>query len=90
MTKAEPHVHCVDFWPSGIPAECLAAYKALIDAGQITKRKAVLSENFGSVAVEYDSTIPKEWIRQELHRIALEEAKEKAGTRQLSLYETSA
>lgn len=70
MIKATPDIHCVDYWPDGIPPAKLHAYKAMIEAGQITRRTAILNKITGSVIVDYYSTIPHEWIRQEMAKIA--------------------
>lgn len=70
MTKAEPEIRCRDYWPAGIPPHALAAYKAMIDTGQIIKRHVTVNRKAGSVLVDYLSTIPHEWIRQEMARIS--------------------
>lgn len=70
MTEAKPEIRCVDYWPEGIPRNKLLAYKLMIDAGQITKPHATGSRSTGAVAVQYLSTIPHEWMRQELAKLA--------------------
>lgn len=70
MIKVRPTIHCVDVWPGGLGKDKLRAYKAMIDAGQITKRKAIVNQRTGAVLVDYLSTIPHEWIREEMGRIA--------------------
>lgn len=72
MTKADPEIHCVDFWPFGIPPRQLSGYKAMINTGQITKRTAVVNKSTGAVLVEYLSTVPHEWIKQEMGKMAQE------------------
>lgn len=70
MTKATPEIHCVDVWPNGLGKDKLRAYKAMIDAGQITKRTCIINRATGRIMVDYYSTVPHEWIRQEMARIA--------------------
>lgn len=70
MTKVKPFIQCVDYWPNKIPPECLAAYKALIDEGQITNQKVIYNKKNGSTVVSYDSNQPQEWIREELRKKA--------------------
>ena len=66
MTQVKPFIKCVDFWPAEIPPNKLAAYKALIDEGQILKHHVLYNQRTGSTTVEYYTTIPHEWIREEL------------------------
>ena len=70
MTKVKPFVKCVDFWPVEIPPEKLAAYKQLIDEGQIRKHTVIYDRTAGSTTVEYYAIAPHEWIREELKRRA--------------------
>ena len=70
MTTVEPEIRCSDYWPRGIPKDKLRAYDAMIRAGQITKPHVVVNQATGSMAVTYSSTIPHEWIRQEMGRLA--------------------
>jgi hypothetical protein len=72
---AQPEIHCVDYWPDGIPPHALSAYKTMIDAGQITRRTVTVNRARGSVMVDYLSTIPHEWIRQEMARLSKGEMK---------------
>lgn len=66
MERVKPFIKCVDFWPAEIPPNKLAAYKALIDEGQILKHHVLYNQRTGSTTVEYYATIPHEWIREEL------------------------
>ena len=70
MTKVKPFIKCVDFWPEQIPAEKLAAYKQLIEEGQIMKHHVVFNHKTGSTTVEYSSIAPHEWILDEMRRRA--------------------
>lgn len=68
MTEVKPFIKCVDFWPVQIPPEKLAAYKSLIDEGQIRKHYVVHNRRTGSTTVEYYAIVPHEWILEELRR----------------------
>ena len=68
MTQVKPFVKCVDYWPEHIPPEKLAAYKQLITEGQIRKHHVIVNKLTGSTTVEYYSTIPHEWVREELKK----------------------
>ena len=68
LTIVKPFIRCIDFWPAHIPPEKLAAYKQLIDEGQIRKHHVIVNQRTGSTTVEYYSTIPHEWILEELKR----------------------
>ena len=68
MTKAEPFVKCVDYWPGQIPPEKLAAYKQLIEESQIRKHHVIYCKETGSTTVEYYDIAPHEWIREELKK----------------------
>ena len=70
MTEVKPFVKCVDYWPEHIPQEKLAAYKQLIDEGQIRKHTVIYDRTAGSTTVEYYAIAPHEWIREELKRRA--------------------
>ena len=79
MTEAQPEIRCYDFWPNGITRPKLRAYETMIKAGQITKPKVVINKSTGSMAVSYASTIPQEWIREEMGKIAREGIQEEMG-----------
>ena len=66
MDKVKPFIRCVDFWPVEIPDAKLAAYKQLIAEGQIMKHQVIYNQRTGSTTVEYFSTIPHEWVLEEL------------------------
>ena len=79
MTVVEPDIRCFDFWPRGIEKPKLRAYEIMIRAGQITKPRVVINKSTGAVAVSYESTVPHEWIREEMGRIAREGIQETIG-----------
>ena len=66
MTEVKPFIKCVDFWPSGIPPEKLAAYKQMIDEGQIIKHHVLVNKRTHATTVEYFANMPHEWVREEL------------------------
>ena len=68
MTQIKPFIKCIDYWTGHIPPEKLNAYKQLIEEGQIRKHHVIVNQQAGSTTVEYYSTIPHEWIREELKR----------------------
>lgn len=68
MTKVKPFIQCIDYWPIEIPESKLAAYKQLIAEGQILKHHVIYNRTTGSTTIEYYSTIPHEWIREELSK----------------------
>ena len=68
MTEVKPFIKCVDFWPERIPPGKLAAYKALIEEGQIRKHHVIYNRRTGSTTVEYYAIAPHEWVREELKR----------------------
>lgn len=70
MTTVKPHVKCIDYWPVHIPDICLAAYKVMIDHKQIKRHRVIFNQMRGSTIVEYESTIPHDWILQELRETA--------------------
>lgn len=70
MIQVSPEIPCVDYWPRGIPDTKLPAYRAMIDAGAITKPRCVVQKNTGSCIVSYLSTIPQDWLRQEMAEIS--------------------
>lgn len=70
MTEVKPFVKCVDYWPGRIPPEKLAAYRQLIDEGQIRKHHVIYERGSGRTVVEYFSIAPHEWILNELKRRA--------------------
>ena len=70
MTEVKPFIKCVDYWPCHIPPEKLAAYKQLIEEGQIRKHHVIVNRGAGSTTVEYYATIPHEWILEELAKRA--------------------
>lgn len=66
ITEVKPFIKCVDFWPVQIPPEKLAAYKSLIEEGQIRKHHVIYNRRTGSTTVEYYAIMPHEWVREEL------------------------
>ena len=68
MTQIKPFIKCIDFWPGHIPPEKLNAYKQLIAEGQIRNHHVIVNKKTGSMTVEYYSTIPHEWVREELKK----------------------
>ena len=56
-----------------IPPAYLAAYRAMIAAGQIKKHHVLYNRSAGTTTVEYYSAVPHDWIRQEMKRL-IEEA----------------
>jgi len=70
MTKISPFIKCVDYWKEKIPPEKLDAYRALIHARLIKKHHVLVNRQTGVTIVEYSSTVPHEWIREELKKIS--------------------
>ena len=66
MTQIKPFIKCVDFWPGQIPPAKLQIYKQFIAEGQIRQHKVLVNKRTHAVTVEYYSTVPQEWIRQEM------------------------
>jgi hypothetical protein len=66
MTEIKPFIKCVDFWPVQIQPEKLAAYKQLIEEGQILKHHVIVNGRSGSTSVEYYAIAPHEWILEQL------------------------
>ena len=66
MEKVEPFIKCVDYWPCEIQDNKLAAYKKLIAEGLIRKQSVIYNRQTGSTTIEYYSTVPHEWILEEL------------------------
>ena len=70
MTKVNPFVRCVDYWPIRIPSECLDAYAVMVREGQIVNQHVIHNGRTGTTLVEYDANQPHEWVRQELAKRA--------------------
>ena len=68
MEQIKPFIKCVDYWPEHIPDDKLAAYKQLIEEGQIMKHHVIYDRTTGSTTVEYYAIAPHEWILEELRR----------------------
>lgn len=66
MLEVKPFIKCVDYWPVKINPFQLTAYKIMIEHHQILKHHVTFNKNTGSTTVEYWSTIPHEWILQEM------------------------
>ena len=66
MEVVKPFLKCVDYWPDGIPERKLQIYKEFIAEGQIMKHHVLVNRRTHATTVEYYSTIPHEWIRQEM------------------------
>ena len=75
MSEVKPFIKCVDFWPDGIPERKLQIYKQFIAEGQIRKHHVIVNQWTQATTVEYYSTIPHEWILEEM-----KERHEKHGT----------
>lgn len=69
MTTVIPFIKCVDYWPEHIPPEKMAAYKQLIEEGQIRKHHVIYNREAGSTTVEYYAIAPHEWILEEMRNI---------------------
>lgn len=72
MTQAAPEIHCIDYWPEGIPSDKLQAYKVLIEAALIARQSVTVNRSTHATIVDYYSAIPHEWIRQELAKAVKE------------------
>ncbi len=57
-----------DTWMRQIPENKLAAYKSLIDEGQIKPHNVIVYRSTGVTTVEYYAEAPQEWIHEELHK----------------------
>jgi hypothetical protein len=68
MTQIKPFIKCIDYWPAQIPPEKLAIYQQLIEEGQIRNHHVIYNRKVGSTTIEYYSTIPHEWILEEMKR----------------------
>ena len=68
MSEIKPFIKCVDYWPGRIPPEKLEAYRQMIQEGQIRKQHVIYNRRVGSTIIEYYSTIPHEWILEEMKR----------------------
>jgi hypothetical protein len=68
VTEVKPFIKCVDFWPDGIPERKLQIYKQFIQNGQIRKHHVLVNQRTHATTVEYYSTIPHEWIREEMRK----------------------
>ena len=66
MMEIKPFIKCVDYWAEEIPPEKLAAYKQLIDEGQIRKHHVLVDRQTHTTTIEYYAIMPHEWVRQEL------------------------
>ena len=73
MTEVKPFIRCVDYWSGQIPDNKLAAYKQLIEEGQIRKHHVIYNRRTGSTAIEYYAIAPHEWIREELKKRSAEQ-----------------
>lgn len=65
-SEVKPFIKVVDFWPVGIPPEKLKIYKQFIEEGQIRKHLVIVNTQTHATTVEYYSTIPQEWIHEEM------------------------
>ncbi|MBQ7844986.1 MAG: hypothetical protein IJ392_02415 [Clostridia bacterium] len=66
-----PFIPCVDLWPPGTLTDVKrAAYKQLIDKGDIRIRKTVYHKDSGYITVDYLSNIPHEWTLEQLRKYA--------------------
>jgi len=70
MTEVKPFIKCIDYWENRIPRRKLAAYKELINAGMIREHHVLVNQRTGATVVAYSSTVPHEWILEELKKIS--------------------
>jgi hypothetical protein len=68
MSEIKPFIKCIDYWHGRIPPEKLEAYRQMIQEGQIRKHHVIYDRRVGSTIIEYYSTIPHEWILEEMKR----------------------
>lgn len=88
MTMIEPYIKCYDYWCVPILELCLKAYKVMIEKGQIHGQRVIYNQEYGSSIVEYESTIPHEWILEELKKLTIELA-DQSSNEQLTMQLTS-
>ena len=69
MEKIKPFILCTDFWPDRIPKDKMLAYRAMADEGQIRIHQVIVNRKTESTIIEYYSTVPQEWIHQEMRKI---------------------
>ena len=63
-----PHIYCVDYWPRGISREKLAAYRQMMDEGQLADLHGIFNKSFGSLLIFYFANQPHEWVLEALAR----------------------
>ena len=68
MTIVKPFIRCVDYWPCELSKDKINAYKQLIAENQIVKHAVIFNQVTKTTIVEYFSTIPHEWILNELKK----------------------
>jgi hypothetical protein len=68
MSEVAPFIRCVDYWPGQIPPDKLKAYKLMLQSGIILKQHVIYNRETHSTTVEYLSTIPHEWVKEELKK----------------------
>ena len=69
MRQAEPAFSITDVWPlEKLIAPVMAAYDALAKKGEINVVQIRVSRRRGLAAIEYLSTLPKDWTHQALAR----------------------
>ncbi|MBE5775283.1 MAG: hypothetical protein E7337_15380 [Clostridiales bacterium] len=67
-----PFIPCVDLWPPGTLTDAKrAAYKQLINKGDIKIRKTVYHKGSGYITVDYLSNLPHEWTLGRLRELAM-------------------
>lgn len=66
-----PSIVCCDLWPPRTLTEAkMAAYKRLIDLGEIRIRRVVHYKATGYTTVDYWSTLPHAWTLNRLRELA--------------------
>jgi len=67
-----PFIPCVDLWPPGTLTDAKrAAYKQLINKGDIKIRKTVYHKGSGYITVDYLSNLPHEWTLGRLRELTM-------------------
>ena len=81
FTVAEPMIPCADYWPVMIPGAMLAAYRRMLEEGQLSHPHCQYNRQLHSCLISYRASQPHEWVRETLRQYAALEQR-KQGTKE--------
>ena len=83
FTVAEPMIPCADYWPDILPDVKLAAYRRMLEEGQLSHLHCQYNRRLHSCLITYRANQPHEWILEILFQYTSQFLMEQTGKEEI-------